>query len=450
MVPSGLMRIHSLCWYILVALLCEGSTGCVLVKRDSTNHASDSLRAELTRAMNLRIYGAGDELSPPILRIVEQGKPKVGMGSDALTLAFEMQSELPPNITLVLVHCDRNWMPTDNVFVQDQIHLRSSEFRIQRSPAGVVHYDYQAEITFPGEDNRMRIEHSGNYLARVVDYYNETHIYGEARFFAVESKSAINLDVASGFYESSETRVLQHGLKVRVEAQANYDIFGGQITAIDLYRSGEWYAPLTASGDSDFTTVNGLPWIRWYSSFGGKSVAEFGNLPAGNEHRLLDLTDIVYYPSTGGLVSTPLSDLPRNGFSQYDNNGVAVSRIISTSDADYVYFEFRLDLKGVSVNEDLFVVGSFNNWLPSAQWRMHYDKTTGFYLARGLLRRAVHEYQYVAGNWDEEQGILRHEESTLLEGNIRTSRQLFYAFIYYHEISSGGYDRIVGVATTSS
>ena len=70
---------------------------------------------------------------------------------------------------------------------------------------------------------------------------------------------------------------------------------------------------------------------------------------------------------------------------------------------------------------------------------------SGFYEARGWIKRAMHEYEYVSGNWDEDRGILRHADATLLEGNTTSSSQLFYAFVYYHETAGGGYDRIIGV-----
>ncbi|MEO6047530.1 MAG: type IX secretion system plug protein domain-containing protein [Candidatus Kapaibacterium sp.] len=432
---------------LLGLLIC----GCVVPRSGARAFAGgDSLRANITKLLDVRIHGAGDASTPPILRVIDPAKPSNGgMGASALTLEFEIQSGSPPNLTLQLIHCDHNWVPTENVFVQDPVRLSSSDFTIERSPIGVTHYDYLARITFPESNGRIVIEHSGNYLARVLDYYDRSKVLGQARFFAVESKASVGMDIASDFYESAQTTVLQHGLKIRVEAEPDYDLFSGQVEAIHLYRQGEWYSPLAADRMQEGSRAHGEPWITFYPSFGSKAIAQYANVPSGNEHRLLDLSDLIYYPSTGNIVTTPLSDLPRREFNQFDNGGVALDRLIPTSDADYVYFQFRLDLKGTAANEDIFVVGTFNNWIPSSEWRMNYDKATGFYTASGLLRRAVQEYQYVSGQWDEETGTLRHADPTLLEGNLSTASQSFFAFVYYKDISGGGFDRIVGAGVNT-
>jgi len=426
-------------------------SSCVAVYRGTPASRGESSRMDVAKVMNLRIHGLDNESSPPILRIAERGKPLSGIGNDALTIDFEIQSEVPPNISLLLVHCDRHWVPTNNIFLQDPIRLKTSEFTIERSPIGVTHYDYTGSITFPQAGGRIAVEFSGNYLARIVDYYDNSKVLAEGRFFVVEPKSKVTVDLFSDFYESEQTDVLQHGLKIRVEAEPNYDVFGGQINGIELYPSWQWFDPLIADAETDMgKRGRGDPWIRWYSSFGGKSVAEYSNIPSGNEHRLLDLTDLIYYPTTGGIVTTPLSDLPRREFLEFDNNGVSITRLVPFSDADYVNFEFRLDLKGGIAKEDIFVVGSFNNWRPSPEWRMSHDPNSGFYTVRGLLRRALHEYQYVAGEWDEEAGVLRKPDATLIEGNLTATSLPYYAFIYYRETTSGGYDRIVGAGVDIS
>ena len=79
--------------------------------------------------------------------------------------------------------------------------------------------------------------------------------------------------------------------------------------------------------------------------------------------------------------------------------------------------------------------------------RSAFDEQSGFYIARGWVKRALHEYQYVSGTWDEDAGILRDAEATLLEGNTTMSTQQFLAFVYYRESTAGGYDRVIGAGS---
>jgi hypothetical protein len=184
-------------------------------------------------------------------------------------------------------------------------------------------------------------------------------------------------------------------------------------------------------------------WSPWY---GGKIVAEVTNIPSGNEHRILDLTDFSRYPSNSGLISKAFSDQPRYAtFGEYDNNGIPRFEYVPTGDDDFVYFEFRLDLESEEVFDDMAVVGTFNNWTPSWDWRLVYDESSNRYVARGWLKRAVHEYEYVNGEWNVDKGILERAEATLLEGNSVYATQQWYALAYYANQTSLKYDRIVGV-----
>jgi hypothetical protein len=444
----------------LLLLVCAILSGCITpVARsvggkgsssgDTTGATSQNeppKEVDLTRVRWVRIHGAGDESSPPILRLPVKGTPASTIGSSALTIAFDMECQGLPNLTLLLIHCDRDWKPTDNIFVQDILHQRSSDFDIQRSPIGVHGYDYSVSITFPQPGRSVQIDYSGNYLARIVDYYDNERIYAETRFLAVEPEAIVDMQVFPEFYASEQSEVVQHGLRVRVESEMPHDLFTTQVRSIALYRSGEWLHQIVASDESRMQErLPGDIWSEWNSYLGSKTIAQFSNIPSGNEHRLLDLTDLSLYPSTGAILTTPLSDLPRNGFTQYDNNGVALSRFVPLRDAEYVYFEFRLDLRGSPVRQDIFVVGTFNDWTPRPEWRLNYDRQTGFYTVRGPIKRALHEYEYLSGDWDEDAGVLRHADATLIEGNNTSTSQLFYGFVYYRETTGGGYDRIVGV-----
>ena len=432
----------------LALLLCVGSCTPVMNRlREAGAGDSTGGSVEIERALWTRIHGAGSEQAPPIYRVPIEGK-RANIGSDAITLRFDMQTASVPNLVLQVIHCDRNWNPTDNIFIQDPMRLQSTDFTIERSPLATSRFDYTVSITFPSALSNLKIEYSGNYLARVIDYFNEEQVIAEARFFAVEPSAEVAVESFSDFYESTQSDVVQHGVKAVVEAVPDQKLFTTQVRAIHLYQNGFWRYPMIADQYSRMAEqLPGEIWPTWSSFFAGRTIAEFRNIPAGNEHRVLDLTDLVTYPTTGAIITTPLSDLPRNGFHYYDNNGVALDRIIPVVDNDYVYFQFRLGLDGQRVREDICVVGTFNDWTPTREWRMYYDEQTGSYSARGWIKRAVHEYEYVAGTWDEDKGTLLHADATLLEGNVRDARLPLYAFVYYSEPSSGGYDRLIGAGT---
>jgi hypothetical protein len=434
---------------ILSLLVCS----CIKIQSNKTGERSDSDSTQIDNEVlvrGIRIYGIGETSSPPIIFFNEQplniNQDVYGNGK-ALTISCDIVAHNTPNLTLQIIHCDRNWRSTKNVFIQDPVNMRSNDFLIHRAPIGVRQYDYTAEISFPSKSSLLKIEHSGNYIAQVLDYYNSNKVLAEAKFFVVEDNAKISFIAQSGFYESAQTDVPQHGFRVTSEILPDYTIFGYNIKALVLYESGKWNFPIVAE-ESTNEFKKGYIFARWFQSFSSRVNADFMNIPAGNEHRLLDLTDISSFPFIGTQsLTTPLSDLPRNGGAVADNNGVLLIPLIPSNEEDYIPFEFRLDLKGGSVLQDICVVGTFNDWTPSDKWRLFYDPKTGYYRTRGLIRRAKHEYEYLAGKWNYDLNVLTEYEPTLLEGNSKTSTKLFYGFVYYQDIALGSYDRIIGFSS---
>ncbi len=401
-----------------------------------------------------RIHGAGGSLTPPIIRVAPPGSfdPPKGFGSGSLTIEADLIADAAPSLSLELVHCDRNWVPTQSAFLRNQSRLRASDVQIFVPPWGAEGYDYTASVTFPSETNTVEIRHSGNYLARLVDAFNPDIVVAEFRFFAVEATAGVDLEMISDFFESAWTDKVQEGLRARVEVAPPPDLFSSGFKAIHLIESGKWDQPYVAAEfESREPRDRGEVRSTWSDGFGGKIIAEYMNIPSGNEQRILDLTDPLIFPPGDGLYSTRLSDQPRYAtFAEHDNDGMARYDFIPPEDRDYVYFEFRLDIEGEKVYDDMAVVGTFNNWTPTWDWRLVYDPDSRRYLARGWISRAVHEYEYVSGKWNVDTGLLERAEGTLLEGNSVYASQTWYALAYYQDQAAGTYDRIVGIGTDVS
>lgn len=441
----------------VVLLIASMIAGCVPPGTSrSSGSRSDSTRGGTSDDLIVRgsrLLSVDRQAVAPILRVAGPGidAEPTGMGVDAFTLEVDFIADAPPTLALELVHCDRNWQPTRSVFVQDRAKLRTSDVAIFFPPFGAVGYDFTATVTFPGETNRIEVERSGNYMARLVDAF-DNRVVAEVPFFAVESTAGISLELISDFFESAWTEKAQEGLRARVEVTPPIDLFSFGFEEIHLIESGKWRQPIVASDDeSRKQRERGEPRVLFNAGLANTIVAEFLNLPSGNEHRVLDLTDVTLYPPGEAVVSTRLSDEPRRaGFGLRDNDGMARYEFVPPEDRDYVYFEFRLDIEGERVFDDMAVVGTFNNWKPTYEWRLDFDEGSRRYVARGWINRAIHEYEYVSGSWDVDSGILRKAEATLLEGNSVYASMRYYALSYYRDQSASGYDRIVGVASNVS
>ncbi len=450
---SGLTYIHK---HVLVLFSVFFCVGCVTSKI-SEEENDDPPENDSEQIVTVRwawIHGQESRSAPPFLQVTSLGTTtsSSGFGSPALTIELDLLADLPPTLALILVHCDRNWNPTRSIFIQDRSRLRATDFIVDPAPFTARNYDYSARITFPSSSNSVEIQRSGNYIARVVDYFYEDRVIAELRFFAVESTAGVGLQMESDFFESAWTEKAQEGLRAHVEVTPGLELFSPNFKAVHLIEQGKWDKPLVADeGSARKVPRKGDYRATWSPWYGSKILAEFHNIPSGNEHRLLDLTDLVEFPAFDGPVSTRLNDEPRfTSFKERDNNGLPRFEYVQSTEDDYVYFEFTLDIEGEKVYDDMAVVGTFNNWTPMWDWRLVFDPDSRRYLARGWLKRAVHEYEYVSGKWNVDEGILESPESTLIEGNSVYASQVWYALAYYRDQTSLSYDRIVGVGVDVS
>jgi hypothetical protein len=122
-----------------------------------------------------------------------------------------------------------------------------------------------------------------------------------------------------------------------------------------------------------------------------------------------------------------------------DQNGSA-SLVDGSQYADYVQYQFEIARPDGADNENIIVVGDFNNWHVDPAWQLKYDPETRHYLLRAWLRRGAYDYQYV----------LNGNDWMTLEGNDWRTVSVYTALLYYHDTQYGGYDRILLCAQTKS
>ena len=147
----------------------------------------------------------------------------------------------------------------------------------------------------------------------------------------------------------------------------------------------------------------------------------------------------------------PLSDLRRNGmFIERSNDGALVTNMISSLYDEYVPVEILLDPNpGGPSQDDVFVVGSFNNWKPDRSWMMYFDEELRMYRCRQWLRRGRQNYLYATGRLSADSDQILDLSFEEFEGNTASASNSFVAFAYYKEFDFGGYDGIVAVTASN-
>jgi hypothetical protein len=99
--------------------------------------------------------------------------------------------------------------------------------------------------------------------------------------------------------------------------------------------------------------------------------------------------------------------------------------------------------------EDVFVIGSFNNWMPDPTLQMFYDKDLRLYRLFHWVRRARHGYLYATGRINSDTRQIEHISCDEYEGNTVSTSHTYIGFVYYRETEFGGYDALIGVGAGS-
>jgi len=409
--------------------------------------AQHATAAELPAVRYIRAYGGNDERRPPVLILESSATAaSTSIGDNTVTAEFDISHPNIPNIFARLIHCGPDWQETSNGFLND-VTNRTLLFDWTLAPARSRWHTYRGKITLPNP--QLQVRFSGNWLLRLVDMDTEATL-AETRFFAVQPMLATRMNFFTEFYEP-KVQVSGAGLLVEaiVQARTAALIDGFQNTTV-FYRNNRWFEPYPVSTQRLSIRLDQQIGASQMGMLTAGKVYRVGPIPAENEYRILDLANTALFPSTGSPVRIPMSDLRRLGnFQQRADDGAMVTSFVSGADDEYIPVEILLDPMPGPTNDDVFLVGSFNNWKPDRTWQMSYDETMRLYRLRQWFRRGRHNYMYATGKVNADDGTVQELRYEQFEGNTASAGHGFLAFAYYRVQDFGGYDGIIGVASSN-
>lgn len=402
----------------------------------------------------IRIFGEKSEQNPPILilRTSNSGiNPEIG---DAhLVVEFDVDSRVPPNLYARFFHCSYDWNEDENIFLNDITAHRTSNIFWESTPINSKYYSFRGRITIPNE--QVKFSFAGNWKIKLFDYENPDLPLAEARFFVVSPLVDGKMTFYSDFYKPEKNVTASaFDVEVSVFGSKTSNIIENNLHSVILYRNHRWSEPFVIS-QFTFNAFNKNLFrykfetqIYGFVSMG--KVFRIDGIPAENGYRVLNLSDLALYPSISSVVRMPLSDIRRRGsYIESHDDGAMITTFITPNYDDYVYMEFILDPEGWKTDNDVFVVGSFNNWEPTRDWQMYYDDKNRLYRLRQWVRRARHNYLYATARVNSDNNTIEKIAFDEFEGNTVTSGHTFIAFVYYRNTGYGGYDEIVGVVAGS-
>lgn len=399
----------------------------------------------------VRIYGGGNERLPPVLILQRANNIQLPFGEKSITVELDIASSVPPNFVATFIHCKADWSEDNNVFLNDIIFMRTSNIRWELSPVTSRYYSYRGYLSFPNES--IKIPYGGNWKVQFKEIGNDTTLYAEARFFVVDPLVQGTMELIADFYQPIR-KVSPSALVLEAQIGGNPSIPDAQVHSAVFYRINRWNEPIVCTQSSSLlfplsrSSIEPRTYISGMASVQKRFRVE--HLPAENDYRILDMSNVAQFPRVTQPVRIPFADLRRNGSILFRaDDGAMITRGISQIDDDYVPVEFVLDPENRPVSDDVFVTGSFNNWNPTRDWQMTYDIENRQYKLRQWIRRARHNYSYATGVISansQDVVSLSYEE---FEGNNVGAGTTFIAFIYMRDPAFGGYDTIISVCAGS-
>jgi hypothetical protein len=379
------------------------------------------------RILSLQTYSGDDQTSLPIY-------PTGG----GITIEFDAASTFQPSMSIVFRFCDKNWNPTNNVFLYNSGKdiARDINFTVLPNTVKSAHFHFKGK--YPDKNKNVTFPFAGKWKFFVTDISDTSKVYAIGKFIVVSREIPISVKLKNDQLEGKNyfPKVLANVFNITTSFILPSGYFSNYIDHVEIIENHKIDYPTIV--DRTFNTSERQ--FYWDGSKNFTFTAR--DIQPGNEYRQTDLRDINKFNSenvraqfTGIEYSNFYKELPG------DLNGGEELTNYNNAFATYLNVDFSIrppdDVAG-----NVFLVGSFNNWELSPDYRM--NNNAGLYDLTVQLKRGVYDYQYVLADYIN--GEIKNADWLVLEGNSWDTKNEYNVFLYYHDPSYGGYDRIVGYA----
>lgn len=371
--------------------------------------------------------------------------PVIQLNKGVLYFSFDDLTDHQVEYTYRVIHCDRNWQPTElpvDEYVDgfDYQEIRNAEFS-RNTYVDYVHY----ELEIPNRRYRWLI--SGNYLLVVYEGDQNNGIPVITRRFMVAEQ---NVDV--GIKIKRPLKVSKLNTHQEFDFFINYEDFNISSPLQEIYatvlQNGRWSSAIS-NLTANYISNNTLQF-----NYQDKVI-----FPAGKEFRNFDIRSLEYTsrwvhsidlkPNSTDVVLklqeprwnqnySLFSDLNGSFFISNDDNDFAYNRDADVT-SDYANVVFSIEMESLPDGKELYAVGSFSGWQPLPEYKLEYNPQYGIYTNQVLFKQGYYDYLYAVVDGSE-------MDIEQLEGNDYQSVNNYQILVYYREFS-GRYDRLIAVKT---
>lgn len=356
--------------------------------------------------------------------------------STELLLQFDMLTEEYDVLQARIIHCNSDWTKSvlnDIEFLYDYNTFDIRDFEYSENTRQ-LYVNYWMKMP--------RVKRSGNYVVAVYYDGRPDEVILTRRFVVYEQ----NINIQSGYRASTSVRDRQ--VNQQIDFSINY-------TAMDvtnpmrefkvvLRQNNRWD---NAIFDLQPTSDNRANSTLEYRHFNAEN-----NFKGGNEFRFFDIriynfrgvnvSRIDKQPkridaylsrsqSRGGSVYSQTRDMNGSFFIMTNETGA------SYLEADYIHVHF--DLESSPINDEVYAVGAFNDWVKDESSRLTYNPQTRSYQGSARLKQGYYDYMY----WVD------GPNPYMFENSFYQTENDYDILVYYRGFTDLA-DRVVGFASFKS
>lgn len=369
--------------------------------------------------------------------------PVLNLGStESLKLSFDMLDPQNEFLNYSIIHCNRNWMPSDLQpmdYVNGNTMGEITDYKFSTNTYQTyTHYS----LNFPTEE--MTLTKSGNYILKVFRNFDEEDILLTRRFMVVDIQTKISSTIKSATVP--EFRFSHQ----EVDFSVNYLGFDIPNPFLDvnvtILQNNSWNNAIT-NLKPQFVNNNEL-------SFNYENENLF---PGTNEFRFFDIRSLrffsnnvikKYIDSVQNVVLRPEESKAYLNYVRWiDYNG---KRDIFNSDGmnlvedgDYALVHFNFKSNNLEDLGEIFVYGELTDWQLKDEFKMTYSPELNMYTCPVLLKQSYYNYHFILRGKD---GKIDY---SFTEGNHQETEN-DYTILVYHKNVFYGYDEIIGLGSRNS
>ncbi len=326
----------------------------------------------------------------------------------------------------------------ENEFINGIDNIRLADYETSfNTLQRYTHY----RLTLPNPSTKFKL--SGNYMVHIYD--RNDNLQFSRRFIYLKPEISVTANV----YRTRDLNYFQTHQNIKFEISQN------NLGSIQNFQQN--LNVVLIQNDQWSNIISGIQ-----PQFKNSKVLKYRydietSFEAGNEYLFFDTKDLrttgqnISFINLGDLYESYLyTDVPRknNPYSFFqDLNGDYQIRTVmgnqnSEIEADYSWIHFTLAARIELPETDIYVLGNFNNYEPSAENIMTYNKALEAYETKVLIKQGFYNYKYFANTnsgW----------QPNLISGNFSQTENSYKILVYYRAPGEI-YDQLIGLGKTNS